>query len=199
MKNTLKTLSLILVIILQSCTNSSDELEMEDEAGQDGPLAIMTANLDGVQYDDLKPNLFHVMGNAVSVITIGGDDTLYLRIRANSSHQQILPEDDTKEITLYIPQSKWGVGSYDIKFSANDVDPHVNIIFHYPNGDSGVLNSDDQKGNLTITKFDLANRMIEGTFYFEYFIEKDGTWERIGPFNCLNGTFKFSLDDQYFD
>ncbi|CAA0151244.1 hypothetical protein [Tenacibaculum maritimum] len=195
----IKILSLFLVVFFQSCTNNSDGLEMEDESGQDGSIAIMTANLDGTQYDDLKPNLFNVIGNAVDVVTLGVSDVLHLRIRANSSYEQLFPEDDTKEITIYIPQSKWAVGSYDLDFHLNDVEPYTEIIFNFPNGDRGLLKSDKEKGNLTITKFDLSNRIIEGTFNFEYYIEKDVTWEVIGPFNCLNGTFKFSLDDKYFD
>ena len=78
-----------------------------------------------------------------------------------------------------------------------DVNTHYNII--YNNGDGSSQAYEVEGGTITITEFNLSERVIRGTFEFEYtryFVDTD---IETGPFQCINGTFDYSLDDEYFD
>ena len=57
--------------------------------------------------------------------------------------------------------------------------------------------AEDQVGEIIITKFSLLEKIIQGTFEFEY--KLIGVDSEEGPFK-VTGTFIYSLDDdEYFD
>ncbi|MCX7548310.1 hypothetical protein OS188_10140 [Xanthomarina sp. F1114] len=165
--------------------------------------ALMTANLDGEQFDNLKPNGYNMFQKAISMETYSyANDDDYIKIQGNSTYAEIVPNEYTKEINLHIPQSNWAVGTYPLQTSvahasSGDVNTHYNVI--YNNGDGNSQAYELEGGTITITEFNLTTRVIRGTFEFQYTRYFVDTNEETGPFDCINGTFDYSLDDSYFD
>lgn len=54
------------------------------------------------------------------------------------------------------------------------------------------------EGTVTITEFNLIDKVIRGTFEFTYKRYFEDTGQVTGPYNCLNGTFDYSLDHPRF-
>jgi hypothetical protein len=163
--------------------------------------ALMTANINGSQYNNLVPNGWNFFNTAINVLTFTTNNEKYIHIQGNS-HPGITLEPDSKEINLYIPESLWAVGTYTL--GNNSVDnnqvpiPHVNIIYN----DSSTPSSQAfelENGTISITEIDLVNRVIKGTFEFQFEVHYVGTNDILGPLDCLSGTFDYSLDDEYFD
>lgn len=171
-----------------------------------GSFALMTANLDGVQYNDMKPNGYNIFNSAISIVTFSyANDYDYISIDGNSTYQEIIPDvTSTKEIKLYIPENTWEEGTYVLQTDpvydndGEEVVPHFDINFFYVNNALGYPDYDNP-GTITITNFDLEDRVISGTFEFEYRIVDNSNNEETGPFQCIDGTFNYSLDDEYFN
>lgn len=64
------------------------------------------------------------------------------------------------------------------------------------NPDVNLMISD---GTLVITEFNLIEKVIKGTFEFSFAFENIYTGEVTDPFECINGTFDYSLDHSYFN
>ncbi|WP_431136580.1 hypothetical protein [Psychroserpens mesophilus] len=163
--------------------------------------ALMTANLNGEQFNDLKPNGFNLFNRAINIVTFSyANDDDYISIQGNSTYQNVIPNNLTKEITIYIPQSSWSIGTYNLAegpvYSDNNVTPtpHYDLVYFDNDDYSGNI---EEEGSITITEFDLNERIIRGTFEFSY--SRTSDTDVIGPFDCTNGTFEYSLDDDYFD
>jgi len=164
-------------------------------------VALMTANLNGEQFNDLKPNGFNFFNRAVNLVTFSyANDDDYISIQGNSTYQNVIPDNSTKEITIYIPQSSWSIGTYILAespvYSDNGVipTPHYDLVYFDNDDYNGNI---EEVGSITITEFDVDERIIRGTFEFSY--SRTSDTDIIGPFECTNGTFEYSLDDEYFD
>lgn len=157
--------------------------------------ALMTANIKGVQYDYMVPFLWQTFtDNAVSISHFGGDP--YLKIQGNSTPQDVTLE-NSKEINIFIPESDWAVGTYNLA-AEGGAGSNVNLVYRDINEeDSQAFEGDN--GILTITEFNLEERVIRGTFEFTFTQHFVGTGDIEGPFQVLNGTFDYSLDDEFFD
>ena len=53
------------------------------------------------------------------------------------------------------------------------------------------------EGRMSITEFNIDNRIVKGTFSFTY--EKFVEGKFAGEFRVINGTFSYELDDSYFN
>ncbi len=186
--------------LLQSAIDALGDCETNTSVGTQ---ALMTATIEGVQYNDLRPNGFNIFGKAITMQTnyVNGYD--YIQLQGNNTYAQVIPEIGSREINLFIPETAWEEGTYELSpwmtFDDNGAEmlPHYDIICFYPN-DILAYNG-DTSGTLTVTNFDLENRIIEGTFELQFIKENiEGNWTD-GPFYCENGTFIYSLDDEYFD
>jgi len=175
-------------------TNTSEETPQS--------YALMTANIKGVQYDYMVPFLWGVFtDNAVSIISYGDVEEPFLKIQGNSTPQDVTFE-NSKEINLFIPESNWAVGTYNLGVDNTDnsglPQPHVNLIYNDANQDPTQA-YEGEFGELIITEFNLEDRVIKGTFEFTFELYNVNTGELSGPFDCLDGTFEYSLDDEYFN
>ncbi|MCF6306630.1 MAG: hypothetical protein L3J09_01605 [Flavobacteriaceae bacterium] len=164
--------------------------------------ALMTANIKGIQYDYMVPFLWGVFtDNAVSIISYGDVEEPFLRVQGNSTPQDVT-FDNSKEINLFIPESNWAVGTYNLGVDNTDnsgsPQPHVNLIYNDANQDPTQA-YEGEFGELIITEFNLEDKVIKGTFEFTFTLYNVNTGETTGPFDCLDGTFEYSLDDEYFD
>lgn len=167
---------------------------------QDTPsFALMTANIAGEQYNNMKPFLFG-QTNATRVVTFYETDENFLGIQGNSAYMDPTFA-NSKEINLFIPESQWARGTYLLyndPIKNGVAQSHVNIIYN----DSSTPSSqayEEEDGSITITKFDRIERIVEGTFEFRfkiYYVES-GTYTEIKE--VRNGTFRYSLDASFFD
>lgn len=197
MKNIKLSLTLIILLSYMVIGCSSDGPESDPPADESG--AMMTANIAGVQHDNMQPVLYDGT-HATRVVLFSGTDENFLAIQGNS-----LPMNpwggDSKEINLFIPESQWTPGTYlltDIPAMDGAAQSNVNIIYN----DSSLPTSqsnEEENGSITITKFDLQERVIEGTFEFRFRLYFVGTGTRSDIMEVRNGTFKYSLDDSFFD
>lgn len=185
-----------LKIIIESLNCSAGDSQNTTEV-----FAFMTANINGVQYDDMKPNayLFFPGGATVNGIFARPDDD-YLGIFGNSGYKNpTLVEASDRAIELHIPKALWDEGTYTLYDEFNDVFEGV-CYFLYT--DVSTLGTDfsikDLPGEITISKFSLDERVIQGTFEFEYLIVNQIDNSEEGPYQ-VTGTFNYSLDDDYFD
>lgn len=159
----------------------------------DNTPALMTANFAGTQYDFMQPYLYSSIGNDVSTSFAGGvNDIRFLKIQGGNTDSV----DIRKEINLYIPQTKWLVGTYPLSTNSNVESGNycqVLLILGAGAGTSGQVTS----GTLTITEFNLTTKRVKGTFSFNYNKYVNGT--NTGIFQVTNGTFNYGLDSSYFN
>ncbi|GGD08264.1 hypothetical protein [Hyunsoonleella pacifica] len=162
--------------------------------------AFMTANINGQEYNDMKPNgyLFFPGGVSVNDFLSRPDDD-YILIQGNSGYTKptILADTD-REINLRIPKPLWKEGSYVLYDEFNDVFEGVCFYTFFGLNKAGEVSTKELPGEIVISKFDLDERVITGTFKFEYIlVYEDGTPDE-GPYE-VTGTFDYSLDDEFFD
>jgi hypothetical protein len=163
--------------------------------------ALMTANINGTQYNNLVPFTWNIFNTAIGVSTFTTTSEKYIHLQGNSAPGDTTLS-NTKEINLYIPESLWAVGTYTL--GNNSVDnnqvpiPHVNIVY-FDSSDAPSQAFERDNGTITITEIDLTNRVIKGTFEFMFDLYYTQSTDVLGPLDCLNGTFDYSLDHSYFD
>lgn len=160
--------------------------------------ANMTAEINGQEYNSLKPPTISLGGDASSIITWSGHDGVHLRLlgtnRSSFSFNGL-------EINLYINQNEWTIGEYELKGRDNiETDEENSSFVEYFNLDEPDYYFDViETGVLNVTNFDREQRIIEGTFSFTYEKSNLGNDTVVVTENVENGTFKYSLDDEFFD
>jgi hypothetical protein len=156
--------------------------------------ALMTANLIGVQYNYMVPFTWPFARKAV---IMNGLFSPGLHIQGNTRPMDTSLA-NTREINLFIPENLLAVGTYTLDRNSDNGNPHVNLIYNDdPQNYTQAYENDN--GTLTITEFNLQTRVIKGTFSFSFTLYNNQTQQETGPFQCINGTFDYSLDDNYFD
>lgn len=158
--------------------------------------ALMTANLNGEQFNNLVPFWYNFTGNAVGIITQPNVTERFLRIQGNSTPSGLT--EFTKEINIFIPENLWSVGTYvlyDDHSDGTNIRAYFNIVYFDNTGYQQAF--EIPGGVLNIETFDLVNKVITGTFSFSY--ERTNGSDTIGPFECTDGTFDYSLDHDYFN
>lgn len=193
---------------IQAIIDSLGNCEEPDDDDNNTVQAMMTANIDGTQENNMRPNGFGLLSDkAVNVVTFSyANDFDYIKIQGDNTWSEIFPSNTTKEINLFIPENTWQEGTYTLLSYPVDPDddlngytevyPHVDVNFFYNDNASAFV--DDTEGFLTITNFDSVNRVISGTFEFQY-LKSEDAGDVSGPYQCNQGTFTYSLNDDYFD
>lgn len=162
----------------------------------DNSPALMTANINGVQFNSMKPYLYSLTGNDVNVMNNGAPpgDPRYLWIQGVTSDNL----NTLSEIDLYIPDNLWIPGTYTLSEVNNFEDVTYCQVKMLTNPGAAVLTTNIiNSGTITITEFNLSTRRIKGTFSFNY--EKIVNGTSTGDFDVTNGTFNYALDNSYFD
>lgn len=159
--------------------------------------ALMTANIDGVQYNVLRPFFYQVLGNDINVENDGAEPGVprFIKLQGTDNTTTVNTS-NSREINLYIPDTMWTPGTYPLHWESGFEDPLCwvrFIIFSEPDIDARIT-----EGSLTVTEFNRTTKRIKGTFQFTY--EKiDDEGDVIGIARVTNGTFNYGLDDPYFD
>lgn len=162
--------------------------------------ALMTAIINGEAFNDLKPNAYLFFGEAIGFngfFSRSDDD--YIELQGNSTYTTpTLIEANTIEINIFIPSAYWKTGTFVMYDENTDVaTPEIYytfLTFDRPNN----IDQEEITGEIIINKFSREDRVIQGTFEFEYkLINTDDNSEE-GPFT-VTGTFDYALDHETFD
>lgn len=159
----------------------------------DNSPALMTANINGMQYDFMKPYLYGFTGNDVIVENDGAPagETRYLKIQGDTSDTL----GSLTEINLHIPNDKWVPGTYPLIEMFDLSGPSLcqaNLVLPYVAGNPDF--SEVTGGSVTITEFNLTTKRVKGTFTITY--QKSGLPT---TYQITNGTFNYGLDASYFN
>ena len=155
--------------------------------------ALMTANINGVQYDTMKPYLYDQTGIDVQVLNnnapIGAPR--YLKIQGVTSDNL----NSLTEISLYIPNNHWAVGTYPLTEKTNLTTSLLSQAqVDLPNV-AGSPIATITAGSFTITEFNITTRRIKGTFTLSYTTNTSpGT-----TFQITTGTINYGLDASYIN
>lgn len=161
---------------------------------------FMSANIAGVEYDDLKPNLFNLTNSASIVVwfTTSGIEDAYIHLQGNSEYTSPTLLSSTKEINLFIPETNWVEGTFVLSeyiTEASSISPHYTYYtFDLPDN----IYNENISGSITITKVSLDERVIQGDFEFTYKLINEDDLSEEGPFE-VTGTFDYPLDDEFFN
>ncbi len=155
--------------------------------------AIMTANIDGVQFNNMKPYLYDQTGIDVQVLNnsapIGAPR--YLKIQGVTS--DVLST--LTEISLYIPNNHWAVGTYPLTEKTNITTSLLSQAqVDLPNT-TGAPIATITAGSFTITEFNITTRRIKGTFTLSY---QKSTTPGI-TYQITTGTIDYGLDATYIN
>lgn len=171
-------------------------INLEEASGIGSNSAIMTANIAGIQYDNMVPFVYGTTGIDVAVLNNAAPLAAprYLWIQGVTTDNLLA----SSEISLYVPNSFWSIGDYAL-FSFDNLSGanfcQVKLLTN-----PGSLVSTNNRiiaGSISITEFNVDNRVVRGTFSFSY--EKFVEGEFAGEFSVTNGTFSYELDDPYFN
>lgn len=189
MKN-LKIIPILLIalFVMQGCSKDSSSTE----APNNQTSALMTANIDGKQYNNLTPFGYAALGQDVKVQNNGAPEGYprFLWIQGDSNIP--FSDPDYREINLHIPDDKWVVGTYDLyeRYDLYEGTACQGTLL-LPSGEPGATIT---SGSLTVTEFNLITKRVKGTFSFSY--KKYGSST---IYQVANGTFNYGLDADYFN
>lgn len=157
--------------------------------------SFMNANVNGVQYNGMKPYFYPVAGVNAS-LELGSSRVLSFQGHSNPLSTA---SNNFVEITIKLPQTFWQPGTYVLEGEGaafqNDPKPAVNLIIVQGSNTFEVFEN-EIPGTITILEFNSTTKRIRGTFNFRYNLSENGV--TTGPFNVTNGTFDFPVDDEVF-
>mgnify|MGYP003611410692 CR=1 FL=1 len=154
----------------------------------DSTPALMTANIDGVQYNNMKPLLYSFLPIDVRVENNGAPagEPRFLWIQGDTSDDL----DSLTEINLRIPNIQWKAGTYPLTQLTNYEVAYCQVNMGIPGDKLATVTG----GSVTVTEFNLVTKRIKGTFKISY--KKSGS---ATIYEVKNGTFNYGLDADYFN
>ncbi|MDQ5929402.1 MAG: hypothetical protein QG594_1181, partial [Bacteroidota bacterium] len=172
---------LFVLALFFSCSSNSSS----DDSTNVAPASLlMSGNFNGVQMNNMKPAYYP----SETSVVYDADHIRFLWLQGNGANGT--------QLNIYIPDSQWAVGTYDLLDHDVYLKPSSNVWLI--ENLSTVSSTDVTKGTISITEFNLVTKKIKGTFSFQYnnFMKAGGPNQ--GPYQVSNGTFDYNLDDKYF-
>lgn len=161
---------------------------------------FMTANINGVQFNNLKPmDYVDASTNQIKIETYTTESInyKYLLIQGSNTTMNAVASNESLIINLRIPQSQWSAGTYDlVSENATIMNGSNSSIGFYDLGRGNKTISVEQ-GSIRVTDFDIVAKRIKGNFNITYYLITNNNIIE-GPFTLTNGTFNYELDDPYF-
>lgn len=194
-----------LILLVTSCSVEPADISSERNQSQNfSPTAteptFMSADVNEVPYSNLKPlTYFDITSAQTSVETYHITPLIsynYLLLQGSDVTLNSAVQASSIIINIRIPESQWAVGTYELKDQEitgfNGVDSCASLV------EIGTVKKTKSiSGTLTITEFDIVNRVIKGTFSFSYLRQNGAITE--GPYQLNNGAFKYKLDAPHFN
>lgn len=159
---------------------------------------LMTANIGGVQYNQMQPYMYPSTP-AVMVINpdAGAGEHRYLQIQGDTSNDLLT----SIEFNFYLPDNLWQPGTYPLNNFSDWVSTSVaqlTIVSEPLASPTIIKRVVEGSGNIVVTEFNLETRRVRGTFSFSYTKQVQGSAD-VETIQVANGTFTYALDDDYFD
>ena len=171
-------------------------INLADSSGIGSNEALMRANIAGIQYDNMVPYVYGTTGIDVVVLNNAAPiaEPRYLWIRGVTTDNLLI----SSEISLYLPNSLWENGDYAL-FAFDNLSGANFCQVKLLTNPGSVVSTNNRiiEGRISITEFNVDNRVVKGTFSFSY--EKFVEGKFAGEFRVINGTFSYALDDPYFN
>ena len=163
-------------------------------------VGYMNANVNGVQYNQMKPAFYTITGLAIGVSINSNIANNFKLIKIQGNSDPFLTTTSGVEINLFLSQQYWTPGTYVLKSGNTIIDgpedyPYVDLIIQ-ESGTSIIEN--EIPGTITLLEFSSVTRKVKGTFSFTYNTSSNGN-PIGGPFTVTNGEFEFSLKDEVFN
>ena len=161
-----------------------------------GTFTFMNANVNGTQYNGMKPYFYPFTGEWATENTLMyGPDVLVIQGNSNPLSTTL---DNFVEINLSIPKVLYHAGTYELlpfgDSTEDDPKPEVNLVMDL----AGAQDDDDFEseiaGSITVTEFNFATKRVTGTFTFTYIINGEET-----PVHTITGTFDYPIDPEAID
>jgi hypothetical protein len=171
-------------------------INLAEASGIGSNAALMTANIAEIQYDNMVPYVYGTTGIDVVVLNNAAplNQPRYLWIQGVTTDNLLA----SSEISLYVPNNLWTNGDYALFAFDNLSGANFCQVKLLTNPGSVVSTSNRIiEGRMSITEFNIDNRIVKGTFSFTY--EKFVEGKFAGEFRVINGTFSYELDDSYFN
>lgn len=163
-------LFLSLTCIFLSC-NKNEDPKIDPEPNPTS-YEYMSVTRNGVDNASLK-SISLILGGTATEVGVFQNNVKFLKLQGDHPNFQI---------NLRIPEFFWEEGTYTLEEGTGSLNQNCFVTL--------IENSNfdfDIEGEITITTFDLTNRILEGTFNFS------------SPTNTVTGTLDYPLDDPEFD
>lgn len=161
-------------------------------------FAAMTANIGGVQYNQMQPYMFPTTP-AVMVLNpdASTDEHRYLQIQGDTSNDITT----SIEFNFYLPDNLWQPGTYPLNNFSDWVTSSVaqiTIVSEPLASPTIIKRVVEGSGSIVVTEFNLTTRRVRGTFSFSYTKQVEGSTD-VQTIQVTDGTFNYALDDDYFN
>lgn len=171
-------------------------INLAEASGIGSNEALMRANIAGIQYDNMVPYVYGTTGIDVVVLNNAAPiaEPRYLWIQGVTTDNLLI----SSEISLYLPNSLWENGDYAL-FAFDNLSGANFCQVKLLTNPGSVVSTNNRiiEGRISITEFNVDNRVVKGNFSFSY--EKFVEGKFAGEFRVINGTFSYELDDPYFN
>lgn len=172
-------------------TDNNNEQE-EDNDPSNNEYLFMNASISGDDYEGMRPPLYPDI-TASDVYTLLGDNSGMKILHLHGFTGSIFG--NSISIEIFIRSNEWEQGVYTLYPGRNNSE-QCSVDLSIYNG-SDINYYATEGGELSITNFDTANRLIEGTFKFPYASESESGTNEYDEW--ISGTFEFPLDHAEFD
>jgi hypothetical protein len=194
-----------LILLVTSCSVEPAEQNTERNQRQNvnsnfTEPTFMSCDLNNVPYDNLKPLDYYDNASLQTKVERFQTTPLisynYLLLQGSDITYNDMPVANSVLINIRIPESEWAVGTYALKDDEITGIDGINSCANLVEVGS-VTKTKAISGTLTITEFDVATKVIKGSFSFSY-LRRNGE-DSVGPYQLTNGAFKYKLDAPYFN
>jgi len=160
----------------------------------DNSPPFMNANINGSQFNAMKPFGYNITGAQTLVSNTGAPvgESRFAWIQGTDNQYPVINEANSRQIDIRIPDTMWAVGTYTLFDNWGDADQaYVEMLLWSPTNPSAV----DCSGTLEITEWNMSTRRVKANFQFTYTYIDDVVTET----RTVTGNFSYALDDDYFD
>jgi len=181
-------------------TTGGDDTTDDGDGDGSTTYEFMNAIIDGAIYNNMKPFVFNFGSDtAVLIVTHDEGETYYLKIQGGFYLDVgLLGEPGEREINIFILEDHWAEGTYVLDNSSTNIDgenvDYLTVIYFDGTTDSTY----NLSGTLTITEFNIVDKVIRGTFDYTFNRVEDVTGNVNGPLE-VTGDFEYPLNASYFD
>lgn len=165
-------LSMAVVLTFTSACGGEDS---DDPVTPTADYKYMSLNLNGTDFNGLTNASFGFFNTESTMVITSTDNEKFLWLQGDHADFQV---------NIRIHENMWKEGTYTLVEGLTLDDSNCKLTF-LEAGDNGDFDY-EVEGTITITSFDLENKLLKGTFNFS------------SPDNTATGTLDYPLDAEEF-